>query len=287
MLQEQLHSIGLGTVQAMTEVKGGEIGRAFRVVTDEGVYFVKYRADLPAQAFLREAEGLALLNSAKALPIPATLYAGSLQGEGGCIVLEWIDTAFPKPETEERLGFGLAHLHRQTSKHKQFGLDTDNYIGTLVQVNGWWDHWIEFYRDCRLWPMIRMADERGLLGSARRTKLVKLLDQLDRYIPACQRPALLHGDLWHGNWLCGPGREPYLIDPAVFYGDREYELAFTELFGGFSPRFYAAYQEAAPLAPGYEERRPLYQLYYVLVHLIHFGESYGPSVDRIVARYVG
>src|SRR5690606_35616774 len=119
-----------------------------------------------------------------------------------------------------------------------------------------------------------------------RQRLMKLIDDLDQWIPAHHPPSLLHGDLWKGNWLAGPDGEPYLIDPAVFYGDREYELAFSELFSGFSPTFYAAYKEAAPVSKEYGERRPIYQLYYLLVHLIHFGEAYGSAVDRVLQRYV-
>jgi fructosamine-3-kinase len=135
--------------------------------------------------------------------------------------------------------------------------------------------------------MIKLAEERGRLTSERRRRLMRLADSLERWIPARTEPSLLHGDLWHGNWIASDHGQPYLIDPAVFYGDREYEMAFTELFGGFSSRFYAAYEEAHPLSPDYAERRPLYQLYYLLVHLILFGESYGSSVDRVLIRYVG
>ena len=112
------------------------------------------------------------------------------------------------------------------------------------------------------------------------------MDRLERFIPDAGQPGLLHGDLWSGNWLSGPEGRPYLIDPAVYYGEREVEMAFSELFGGFGARFYEAYRASYPLDPGYADRRPLYQLYYLLVHLILFGEAYGPAVDRVLNRYV-
>jgi len=275
-------------ILSIREVRGGDIGRSCRVETKERKMFVKYRADLPGLVFRREAEGLALLKGAGALAVPETYYAGEIpESGGGMIVLEWIDSGAVRPATEEALGRGLAALHRKRPPGGRFGLDHDNFIGLLPQPNGWCDTWTEFYGKRRLWPMMRLAEERGRLPARRKERLERLMESLDRWIPAGSEPSLLHGDLWHGNWLAGADGNPYLIDPAVFYGEREYEMAFTELFGGFSPRFYDAYRESYPLAPDYAERRPLYQLYYLLVHLILFGEAYGPSVDRVLARYVG
>lgn len=286
VLSQALHALGdTAPIRSVTEVGGGSIGRSFHVVTGERHYFVKYRGDLSGHVFAREAEGLELLSRTRTLPVPEVYFYGGVPGQqGGLIVLEWIQGE-PGPKTEEMLGRGLAELHR--TEGQAFGLDADNYIGELPQQNGWCARWPEFLRDRRLAPMVAMADERGLLTEERRKRLMRLMDSLDRWVPGDSRPVLLHGDLWSGNWLAGPGGRPYLIDPAVFYGDREFELAFTELFGGFSARFYAAYRELAPLSPQYAERRPLYQLYYLLVHLIHFGESYGPAVDRVLKRYAG
>lgn len=279
-------------VRSVTEARGGDIGRSFRVETDRRRLFVKYREDLEASVFVREAEGLALLGETGSLPVPGTHYAGAMPGRrGGMIVLDWIEPGPSLPSVEEALGRGIAELHRASADKAagspRYGLDTDNYIGSLPQPNGWCERWPEFYRDRRLQPMAALAEERGRLPSERRKRLLRLMDQLERWVPSRPPSSLLHGDLWSGNWLAGADGRPYLIDPAVFYGDREYEIAFTELFGGFSPRFYAAYRETMPLDPEYGERRPLYQLYYLLVHLILFGEAYGPSVDRVLRRYVG
>jgi fructosamine-3-kinase len=273
---------------SLREVRGGDIGRSFYAETREGKWFVKYRSDLSGLVFRREAEGLALLRETGAVAVPETYYAGEIPGlEGGMIVLEWIEPGPSRPATEESLGRGMAQLHLRRSPGGRFGLQNDNYIGLLPQPNGWCDAWTEFYLQRRLLPMIKLAEERGRLPAERRRRLMRLADSLERWIPAGTEPSLLHGDLWHGNWIAGEDGRPYLIDPAVFYGDREYEMAFTELFGGFSSRFYAAYEESYPLSPDYADRRPLYQLYYLLVHLILFGESYGPSVDRVLVRYVG
>jgi len=275
-------------IVVMREVRGGDIGRSFYVETNANKWFVKFRTDLPGFVFQREAEGLALLRKTGAVAVPETHYAGDIPGQdGGMIVLEWIEPGPPRRAADEALGRGIAELHRRRSPCGRFGLQNDNYIGLLPQPNGWCDTWTDFYLRNRLLPMTRLAEERGRLPAGRRKRLARLADSLDRWIPANTEPSLLHGDLWHGNWIAGNGGLPYLIDPAVFFGDREYEMAFTELFGGFSSRFYAAYEEIYPLSPDYAERRPLYQLYYLLVHLILFGESYGAAVDRVLIRYVG
>jgi fructosamine-3-kinase len=273
---------------SIKEVSGGDIGRSYYVETTEHKYFVKYRTDLSSLVFQREAEGLALLWEAGAVAVPEIFYAGGIPGkDGGMIVLEWIETGPSSQTMEEALGRGIGELHQRRSPNGKFGLEKDNYIGLLPQPNGWCETWTDYYLQRRLLPMIQLAEERGRLTAERRRRLMRLADSLDRWIPAKTEPSLLHGDLWHGNWIAGTNGQPYLIDPAVFYGDREYEMAFTELFGAFSSRFYAAYKESYPLLPEYEERRPLYQLYYLLVHLIMFGESYGSSVDRVLVRYVG
>lgn len=275
-------------IMTIQEVAGGDIGRSYYVETKERKCFVKYRSDLPSLVFQREAEGLALLRETDAVSVPEMYYAGEIPGkDGGMIVLEWIDPGSSHQMIEEALGRGVAELHRKKSASGQFGLQNDNYIGLLPQPNGWCESWQEFYLKHRLLPMMRLAEERGRLPVERSKRLMRLAESLERWIPVGSEPSLLHGDLWHGNWIASAHGQPYLIDPAVFYGDREYEMAFTELFGGFSSRFYAAYEEIYPLPPDYGERRPLYQLYYLLVHLILFGETYGSSVDRILARYVG
>lgn len=282
-----IHDVLHASVLEMRQVKGGDIGHSLYVKTVDAHYFVKYRIDLPGQVFAEEAEGLRTLGEVGALAVPKTYYAGEIPGVGGgMIVLEWIDVAPVSKLSEEQLGIGLAAIHQTRSPNGQYGFASDNHIGELPQHNGWRQRWPEFYREQRLMPMVQTAQRKGLLPASRQDKLIKLMDRLERFIPDAGQPGLLHGDLWSGNWLSGPEGRPYLIDPAVYYGEREVEMAFSELFGGFGARFYEAYRASYPLDPGYADRRPLYQLYYLLVHLILFGEAYGPAVDRVLSRYV-
>lgn len=264
----------------LTPVSGGDISRAYRATTGQGVCFVKINPHVPEDFFVREAEGLALLREGAGLPVPEVYGCGR-----DYIVMEWVEGT-SQSATEEMLGRGLARQHMFRGRGKGFGLDSDNYIGRLPQPNEWHADWLSFLREKRLGFQAALAQEKGYWNAERERQMERLLGSLDRWIDNRQvEPSLLHGDLWGGNWIVGPQGQPYLIDPAAFFGDREFELAFTELFGGFSSTFYAVYEEMYPLSPGYEERRPLYQLYYLLVHLNLFGESYGAAVDRILARY--
>src|SRR5690625_2058964 len=179
----------------------------------------------------------------------------------------------------------LSHLHQHAGQ--KHGFDRDTYIGLLPQPNRLYDNWLDYYREKRLLPQLDLAIKRQRIHHQRRAQLEKLILQLDRWVPQQVQPSYLHGDLWGGNWLVGPNGTPYVIDPSFLYGDRHFELAFTELFGGFSQIFYDAYQATYPLLDIYDDVKPLYQLYYLLVHLNIFGESYGSRVDAILNRYIG
>lgn len=278
-------------------------GRAYQVVTRKRVYFIKQlpkRAEVPAPLLVKqiqqeppaepigpaklEAMGLEEIRKSGGLPVPMVYATHDPEPpEASMIVMDWVEGR-PVNETDEWLGQGLARMHRYS--RPAFGWDVDNVIGNLLQPNRWQENWVEFYREQRLAVQVAYAEQRARLPRRRQQKLMTLLDRLDQYLPDDVTPSLLHGDLWGGNWMVGPGGKPYLIDPAVFYGDRLMDLAFTEYFGGYSRRFYAAYHEAWPIPAYYEDVKPLYQLYYVLVHLVLFGESYGPATDSILSRYV-
>jgi len=284
LLQNALENIGDGSqINVIRTVSGGDINDAFFVETKGGRYFVKYNRNMQEGFFLSEAKGLESIRKTGAIAVP-NVYEVLENKNEGILVMEWI-AGDRKPHTEEELGRGVARLH--STKEKQFGLAEDTFIGTLPQPNGWYDRWIDYYRDRRLIPQCSLAEKNKRMPSERRAKLMRLCDTLEKWLPKDCDASLLHGDLWGGNWIAGPNGRPFLIDPSVFYGHAEFEVAFTEMFGGFSQAFYHSYEEICPLSPEYNERKPLYQLYYLLVHLNLFGESYGVSVDRILKRYVG
>jgi fructosamine-3-kinase len=273
-------------------VGGGDISQTARVEARGRAYLVKWHARPPQpmagwlEMFAAEAAGLALLASAQAVRVPAVYGHGAAQpgAAPAYIVMEWIERGREQRSAGAALGRQLADLHRCTAP--AYGLDHGNYCGATPQDNRWLPTWVEFYGVRRLGFQMELAGRQGLMPRERRRRLERLIGQLDRWIDesAC-RPSLLHGDLWGGNWLVDAAGQPVLIDPAVYYGDREAELAMCRLFGGFSADFYTAYDVAWPPAPGRDERIPLNQLYHLLNHLNLFGEGYGGQVDSILRRF--
>ncbi|HYF62103.1 MAG TPA: fructosamine kinase family protein [Herpetosiphonaceae bacterium] len=258
-------------------VGGGDISRAARVRAHGADWLVKWRPGAPDDFFAAEADGLERLRAAGSLPVPEVLaHAAEF------IVIEWFDDRGRYDPAD--LGAGLAALHGHGAP--RYGYERDNFIGALPQPNAWTDGWPAFWRDQRLLPQIRLADRAGHIRGSRARGLDRLCARLDALLDHRPAPALLHGDLWAGNVIAAPDGRPALIDPAVSYGDRETDLAFAALFGGFGPAFFTAYQAAGPTPPGAAERRPLYQLYWLLVHLTLFGESYGAAVDAVTQRYI-
>ena len=258
-------------------VSGGDINQAYKAELADGRrVFVKSNDDAPAGMFAAEARGLAWLGEAKALRVPAVLAQGP-----DFLVLEWIESARRTPDFDERLGRGLAALHQ--AKPSSFGLDHDNFIGRLAQANGARATWPAFYCDQRLQPQLQLAVDGGLASPAMRRGFDRLFDDLDELVGPPEPPARLHGDLWGGNLMVDDRGLPCLIDPAVYGGHREVDLAMMRLFGGFSPTVFAAYHEAHPLSPDHERRNPLYQLYFLMVHVNLFGGSYVAAVERALA----
>ncbi|RSL34596.1 fructosamine kinase [Salibacterium salarium] len=259
------------------EISGGSISKAFTVETKTNKYFVKWHEEAPTDFFRQESLGLQFLEEAEALNVP-TVYGWDKK----FIVMELINGK-KTATTEEELGHGIAALH--SCQGSVFGLEEDNFIGELPQINAWDESWIPFLRNKRLLPQIELARSLGRLSKTRAKYAYYILDHLEKWVPDHDKAVKLHGDLWSGNWLADSSGHPYFIDPAVWYGDFEFELAFTYLFGGFSDTIYAAYNECNPIDKLFEERKPLYQLYYLLVHLNIFGESYGSAVDKILSKY--
>jgi fructosamine-3-kinase len=201
------------------------------------------------------------------------------------LALEWIARGRPAAGHDEALGRGLAALHQAGAP--AFGLAEDNFIGSLPQRNGHADWWPDLYGERRLEPLARMAVEDGRLAPAFLGDLERLRARLPDLCGPPEPPARLHGDLWGGNAMTDAAGAPVLIDPAVYGGHREVDLAMMRLFGGFSATVFAAYDEAHPLAAGHEDRVELYQLYPLLVHVVLFGGGYARSAERILRRYAG
>ncbi len=258
-------------------IHGGCVNPSACLIDGDGTrWFVKWNERAPAGMFDAEADGLAALAHARALRVPAVL--GVSAGASSALqwlLLEYVAPGRPAPDYASRLGEGLAALHRARDPGP-WGWERDNFIGRLPQSNAPTPGWGELWRDRRLAPQLALARRSGhFVGSsgALLDRLVErtpeLLDDVD------ESPSLLHGDLWSGNVFADGDGRPVLIDPAVYRGHREVDLAMSEVFGGFPAGWPSAYDEAWPIADGYRERRlPLYQLYYLLVHVNLFGASY-------------
>jgi fructosamine-3-kinase len=261
------------------DLHGGDIHAAYRVELRGGdVVFVKSSAGAPQGMFTAEARGLDWLRAAGALRIPTVIAIADDDEGPRFLALEYLEPGHHDATFDEKLGRGLAALHRFGAP--AYGFEHDNYIGSLPQSNRVHATWAAFYREERLMPLVRRAiDRRALAGSAR-AKFDRLFDRLESMVGPAEPPSRLHGDLWGGNLHADDRGRPCLIDPAVYGGHREIDLAMMRLFGGFGPRVFAAYREAWPLANDDEARVPLYQLYPLLVHVNLFGGGYADSALR-------
>jgi fructosamine-3-kinase len=278
----------VGPLQDAMRLSGGMVASSAMVVTGRGRFFVKWKLDAPKGFFRLEADGLDRLRATGAVRTPKWIAWQDDEQGFPFLALEYVAPRPPaNPERlDEALGEGLAALHRTRPPFAGFGLEIDNFLGSQPQANGPMESWAAFYNERRLIPQIERARLLGLIPTHRGRLLGLLLERLDSlYGGHSPEPALIHGDLWAGNLLT-LGDEPVLIDPAVYFADREMEIAYMQLFSGFSERVFAAYNSAYPLDSGYEARRPLHQLYPLLIHLNHFGEQYGPDVDAVCRFYL-
>lgn len=272
-------------VLTVRSVSGGDINEAYYVRTDKNEYFVKLNRQVKKDFFEFEAEGINIIGDTKTINVPNLI--GVVEDEETHVPMlwmEWIEGS-KNSETDKLLGERLAALH--LCEGEKYGFHRDSYIGGINQRNGLFDSWCTYYREVRLMGQIELGRSKGRITGTRYRKLEKLIESLGEWIPIQPKKSVLHGDLWGGNWMTGQNGTPYLIDPSTLFGDHEFEIAFTELFGGFSQIFYEAYSSVFRLSRDYEERRDIYQLFYLLVHLNLFGEMYGESVDRILKKYVG
>jgi fructosamine-3-kinase len=275
-LRDALRSSLGADVEHIRRLSGGDINDAFEVdLSDERRVFVKTHPRPPLGMFTAEARGLEWLDEAQALRIPRVLAVSD--AKPAFLALELLTPGTRQRDFDEVLGRSLAGLHRFGAPG--FGLDEDNFIGRLPQWNRPTDDWATFYWSRRLEPQLRRGADRGLIGGS----LLRRFSALERALPglvAEEGASRLHGDLWGGNLHVDESGAPCLIDPAVYGGHREVDLAMMQLFGGFGARVFEAYHEAYPLPTGAEERVSLYQLYPLLVHVNLFGSSYLRSVQR-------
>ncbi|MGB9428549.1 MAG: fructosamine kinase family protein [Gammaproteobacteria bacterium] len=260
---------GRGVGGALWQVQSADMG-----------WCVKTTADDP-QMLIAEADGLRALTQCGAVRVPQVLAAEACDGEA-YLLMEWLAFSTKNAPAAAKLGEQLARQHRCLGE--RFGWRRNNFIGATPQFNWPTDDWVKFFRDHRLGFQLRLAAENGYRGELQEqgARLMETLPALFAgYIP---QVSLLHGDLWGGDWGALDNSEPVIFDPAIYYGDREADIAMTELFGGFAPEFYAAYNGVWPLDAGYQTRRDLYNLYHVLNHLNFFGVNYLDQAQQLMVR---
>ena len=265
-------------------VFGGDINRAFRLSVQDRSVFMKANHRENQLFFSAEIKGLDAIRRTGTFRVPETLASGTDRQYGAFLLLEWCQGS-PNRDFYEKFGRNLAAMHKADTNGivKGFGFPENNYIGAAKQENTLEDSWLVFFREHRLRPQMEKA--KAWFDRADRKRMERLLDHLEDYLPEPAFPSLLHGDLWSGNHITGNDGEAWLIDPAVYVGHFEADLAMTELFGGFPQRFYGAYHEVNPIDPDYRERRDLYNLYHLLNHLNLFGGGYFGAVEEVLRRY--
>ena len=284
-LEEQIKHITGKSIHSVRAVSGGDINQAaILVFNDQSRLFLKYNAHTNRDMFEKEAKGLDLLKRQQtSMYIPEVINYGYLEASHtGYLLMELIQTGQENTNFFTYFGHALAEMHKVTTGF--YGLDYDNYIGRLPQSNHKHDNWIDFFISERIEPQYKMAFDSHRLPESGAVYLQHLYSKLPEILPD-EPPSLLHGDLWSGNYLCGQNQQIILIDPAVYFGHREMEIAFTQLFGGFGANFYQAYQESFPQEPNFSSRKDIYNLYPLLVHTNLFGGSYANSVMHILSRF--
>ncbi len=254
---------------------GGCINTTIKLQTNKGYFFAKWNENAKADLFQTEYEGLKSLKETKAIYIPEIIAF-----DQNFLILEFVSSANPDDNFWKNFGRDLANLHLW--KTDQFGLDYDNYIGSLKQFNTKKENWIDFFVQNRLLAQLEI----GSFSSSIKNDFEKLFDKLPDLIPQ-EQPSLIHGDFWSGNFLVKDHSLPVLIDPAIYFGNREMDIAMSKLFGGFHTDFYTSYNEVFPLENDWEERVNLCNLYPLLVHVNLFGGGYLNQVKNILSYYVG
>ena len=274
-----------GKIKSFTSLSGGCISDAYRITTEGNKqYFLKYNSSSADDMFIKEAHGLMELEKANAIRIPQVL-----SFDEDYIILEFIQSGNKIKNFFEEFGRSFAEMHKYYAE--TFGFYEDNYIGSNPQMNIPDENekldWATFYFNKRILFQFRLAEKLGNSTEELRKGISKLEDRIEDIIGFNkEKPSLLHGDLWGGNYMVDENGNAVLIDPAVYYGHREADLGMTKLFGGFSSEFYRAYGETFPLEDGYDYRENIYKLYHVLNHLNLFGGGYYSQAISLIKFYI-
>lgn len=272
-------------IRASHSLGGGCINHASKIETSAGTFFLKWKGSCKPDMFLREAESLEELRKASAnqLVVPEVFAAKEVDASPGFLVLEYLKPGYSSGNSDEILGRGLATIHNYSAE--KFGFYHDNYCGSTSQNNLWKTNWAEFFRENRLRFLLNLIQKERPLPAGEMQLYDRLLSKIPEFLPEKSSPALIHGDLWSGNYM-NTVNGPALIDPAAYYADREMEMGIMTMFGGFSQRFYRAYNEVYPLPTEWRERNPLYQLYHILNHYYLFGGGYRSQALNIAKGYI-
>lgn len=280
MNEQWLQQLPIAEVIRFKQVLGGDINDAYHLQTDDDDFFLLTQSNQTADFYQHEIDGLNLIG--QAVQAPQVIANGEIQGTA-YLLTSYVNSG---SGDQYQLGQMVAQLHQVMSPNQLFGYGTTYQSGPFVVHNDWSKDWADFFLSTRLLPMAQKLRQENLF-----------LDQWEAPFQRCQerfkvliaeynpKPSLLHGDLWAGNYMFAKDGTPYLVDPSVWYGDREYDLALTTVFGGYNERFYKGYQDAYPIEKDAEDRMQFYRLYYVMLHLLLFGETYQPTITQIISQY--
>ena len=280
-LNQFLESLHFDDARSMNSVSGGSINDAYKIESSKGVFFLKTNsASRFPQMFEAELKGLELLSQSEFI-IPKPIAMATINDDQ-FILMDWVEKGAPKEGFWGDFGQSLARLHEVSDP--SFGLNHDNYIGSLKQSNTKHDNWYDFYREERLIPQMKLAENTGRLSDAMSRGFDGLFKELENIFPR-EKPSLIHGDLWGGNMMITKNGQSSIFDPAVYFGHREMDLAMMALFGGFGDAWVDAYNEVYPLESGWRKRIPIGQLYPLMVHVNLFGGGYGRDVEQILHSF--
>lgn len=272
-------------LQKKVQLGGGCINHAMRLECNVGSFFLKWNSSCAEDMFLKEAAGLEEMYDVENiyLKIPKVIWAKKVDELPGFLLMEYLQPTGITSGYDEKLGRGLAIMHQK--KASAYGFKHNNYCGLTPQDNRWNVSWIDFFGRQRIKHLLELIKRSRGLTSEDENKYYKLIEHLPEILSHKTVPSLIHGDLWSGNYMYTLNG-PALIDPAVYYADREMELSIVTMFGGFSRRFWDAYREMYPMLDGWQERNTLYQLYHVLNHYYLFGGGYISQANQIVRHFI-